>query len=102
MNGGLTLATLLLIVCVLWLFRKEKIVIKEKRIILIYKFLLLSRKNGEVDIDALKDIEVLHSPVTNRYYLALISQYGVASFGAKMPLDNLRWVKKFLIHEVLK
>lgn len=102
LNGGLTLATLLLIVCVLWLFRKEKIVIKEKRIILIYKFLLLSRKNGEVDIDALKDIEVLHSPVTNRYYLALISQYGVASFGAKMPLDNLRWVKKFLIHEVLK
>lgn len=101
-NGGLTIATLLLIVCVLWLFRKEKIVIKEKRIILIYKFLLLSRKNGEVNIDALKDIEVLRSPVTNRYYLALISQYGVASFGSKMPLDNLQWVKKFLIHEVLK
>ena len=102
LNIGLFLAVVLLVVCLLWLFRKEKIVIKDKRIILIYKFLLLSRKNGEVDIDALKDIEVMHSPVNNRYYLALISQYGVASFGAKMPLEHLRWVKKFLIHEVLK
>ncbi len=101
-DTGLIIATLILIMCLLWLFRREKIVIKDNRIILIYKFLLLSRKNGEVDIDALKDIEVMRSPVNNRYYLALISQYGVASFGAKMPLDHLRWVKKFLIHEILQ
>ncbi len=100
-NIGLIVATVILVMCVLWLFRREKIVIKENRIILIYKFLLLSRKNGEVNIDALKDIEILRSPVNNRYYLALISQYGVASFGAKMPLEHLRWVKKFLIHEIL-
>lgn len=102
LNIGLAIAVLLLVFCLLWLFRKEKIVIKDKRIILIYKFIFLSRKNAEVDIEALKDIEVMRSPVTNRYYLALISQYGVASFGAKMPLESLRWVKKFLIHEVLK
>lgn len=99
---GLVVATVVLILCLLWLFRKEKIVIKDNRIILIYKFLLLSRKNGEVDINALKDIEIMRNPINNRYYLALISQYAVASFGSKMPLDHLRWVKKFLIHEILK
>lgn len=95
-------AALVLAFCLLWLFRREKIVIKDNRIILIYKFILLSRKNQDVDIDSLKDIEIIRNPVNNRYYLALITQYNVAAFGTKMPLEDLRWVKKFLIHEILR
>ena len=102
LNFGLGVASVLLVFCLLWLFRREKIVIKNNRIILIYKFFLLSRKNDDVEIERIKDIEIMLSPVNNRYYLALISQYSVAAFGVKMPLENLRWVKKFLIHEILK
>ena len=101
-NLGLAVASLIFVLCLSWLFKKEKIVIKDNRIILIYKFFLLSRKSNEVDIDGLKDIEIMRSPANNRYYLALISQYNVAAFGAKMPLENLQWVKNFLIHEILK
>lgn len=101
-NSCMALAAAILFFCLLWLFRREKIVIKDNRIILIYKFFLLSRKNQDVDIDRLKDIEIMRNPVNNRYYLALITQYNVAAFGTKMPLEDLRWVKKFLIHEILK
>lgn len=101
-NSCMAVAAVILFFCLLWLFRREKIVIKDNKIILIYKFFVLSRKNQDVDIDKLKDIEIIRNPVNNRYYLALITQYNVAAFGTKMPLEDLRWVKKFLIHEILK
>lgn len=101
-NSCMALAAIILLFCLLWLFRREKIVIKDNRIILIYKFLLLSRKNQDIDIDQLKDIEIMRNLVNDRYYLALITQYDIAAFGTKMPLEDLRWVKKFLIHEILK
>lgn len=101
-NSCLVLASVILILCLLWLFRREKIVIKSNRIILIYKFLLLSRKNQDVEIDHIKEIEIMSNPVNNRYYLAIITQHSIAAFGTKMPLEDLRWVKKFLIHEILR
>lgn len=102
LDAGLAVASVVLVFCLLWLFRREKIVIKDNRIILIYKFILLSRKNQDVDIDHIKDIEIMRNPINNRYYLALITQYNIAAYGSKMPLNDLRWVKKFLIHEILK
>lgn len=99
---GLIVLGLFLFVVMLWLFRREKIVIKDGRIILIYNFFFISRKNEDVAIEQLKDIEVLQNPLSNRFYLALISQYKVAVFGSKMPLEYLRWIKKFLIREILK
>lgn len=99
---GLIVLGLILFVSLLWLFKREKIVIKDGRIILIYNFFFISRKNEEVSIEQLKDIEVLHNPLSSRFYLALISQYKVAVFGSKMPLEYLRWIKKFLIREILK
>ncbi len=101
-NAGLILVGLLLFVSMLWLFKREKIVIKDGRIILIYSFFFISRKNEDVAIEELKDVEVLHNPLSSRFYLALISQYKVAVFGSKMPLEYLRWIKKFLIREILK
>jgi hypothetical protein len=44
----------------------------------------------------------MYNPVNDRHYLALITQYSIAAFGTKMPIKDLRWVKKFLIHEILK
>ncbi|MBP5399914.1 MAG: hypothetical protein J6Y53_05855 [Alphaproteobacteria bacterium] len=102
LNTGLVLLGLLLFISMLWLFKREKIVIKDGRIILIYNFFFISRKNEDVSIEQLKDIEVLHNPLSSRFYLALISQYKVAVFGSKMPLEYLRWIKKFLIREILK
>ena len=95
-------ATILLIIWILWLFKREKIVIKSGRIILIYNFFFISRKRDDVAIEELKDIEILRSPNNNRHYLALISQYNVAVLGSKMPLELLRWLKKFIISEIIK
>ena len=102
LNAGLSVIGLLLFISLLWLFKREKIVIKDGRIILIYSFFFISRKNEDVSIEQLKDIEVLRNPLSSRFYLALISQYKVAVFGSKMPLEYLRWIKKFLIREILK
>ena len=99
---GMVAVAIMLFLGFSWLFKREKIVIKDNRIILIYRFFLLSRKNDDVDFDRLKDIEIMYNPVNDRHYLALITQYNIAAFGTKMPIKDLRWVKKFLIHEILK
>lgn len=99
---GMIAVAIMLFLGFSWLFKREKIVIKNNRIILIYRFFLLSRKNDDVDFDRLKDIEIMYNPVNDRHYLALITQYSIAAFGTKMPIKDLRWVKKFLIHEILK
>ena len=77
----------------------------------IYK--LLNYLNGSIKQDTnyhiartllyhIKEIEIMSNPVNNRYYLAIITQHSIAAFGTKMPLEDLRWVKKFLIHEILR
>jgi hypothetical protein len=50
------------------------------------------------DIEA---IEVTGNPVTGRYYVSIISDNNTITFGAKMAMQDLQWIKKFLIHEII-
>ena len=86
---------------VIALFRKDKIVVKRDKIVIVHKFMLFSRKNNEIKKADIEAVEVTVNPATGRYYLSNISDNRTAIFGKKIPIEDLRWVKKFLINEVV-
>lgn len=91
----------IIVVAVIALFRKDKIVVKRDKIVIVHKFMLFSRKNNEIKKADIEAVEVTVNPATGRCYLSIISDNKTAIFGKKIPIDDLRWVKKFLINEVV-
>ncbi len=84
------------------LFRKEKLVIKKQKIVNTHKYMLFSTKHNEIMKKDIEAIEVTENPATGRYFVAIISEDNTITFGAKMSIQDLRWIKKFLIHEIIK
>ena len=64
--------------------------------------MLFSRKKDELRKDKIEAIDVTFNPATERYFVAIASDEKTLVFGKKLPIDDLRWVKKFLINEVIK
>lgn len=84
------------------LFRKDKIVLKKDKIVIVHKFMLFSRKNDEIQKNDIESVEVTVNPATGRCFLAIVSDDKTVIFGKKVPVEELRWVKKFLINEIVK
>lgn len=101
---GLILGLIILLLAFLWLvlLQQDKIVIKENKLILVHKFLLISRKDDETKLNAIKDVTVTYDPATDRYYLAVIGRDRVLAFGKKMPVEDLQWVRDFIISEAIR
>lgn len=100
--AGYIVGLLFVLALVYSLFRKDKIVIKREKIIIVHKFMLFSRKKDELRKDEIEAIDVTVNPATERYFVAISSDEKTLVFGKKLPIDDLRWVKKFLINEIIK
>ncbi len=96
LTGGAVIAA------VFALFRKDKIVVKKDKVVIVHKFMLFSRKNDEIKKSDIEAIDVTVNPATGRYYLSIISDEKSVVFGKKVPIEDLRWVKKFLTNEIVK
>ena len=91
-----------LVIAAIWiLLRKDKLVIKADKIVHVHKFMLFSRKHDEIGKKEIEEIDVTLNPVSGRYFVSLISDRKNIIFGKKLPIEDLRWVKKFLIHEII-
>lgn len=104
-SGLYTLYTvgIILLVAAVWvLFRKDKLVIKKDKIVHVHKFMLFSRKNDEIQKKDIEAVDVTINPASGRRYLAIISDDKTIIFGKKLPLDELRWVKNFMVNEIIK
>ena len=91
-----------IIVVVQILFRKEKLVIKKHKIVNTHKYMLFSTKHNEIMKKDIEAIEVTENPATGRYFVSIISGDNTITFGSKMNIKDLQWIKKFLIHEIVK
>lgn len=94
-------AAIIIIAAIFVLFRKEKLVIKKQKIVNTHKYMLFSTKHDEMSKEAIESIEVTENPASGRFYVSIIGDDKTISFGVKLPIEDLRWVKKFLIHEVI-
>ncbi|MBE6444965.1 MAG: hypothetical protein E7019_02760 [Alphaproteobacteria bacterium] len=100
--GFLGTCIALILVAVFILFRKEKLVIKKHKLVHTHKYMLFSTKHNEMLKEDIESIEVSENPATGRYFVSIISDNNTIAFGAKLPSESLRWIKRFLIHEVIK
>lgn len=91
-----------IVMAVFVLFRKEKLVLKKYKIVNTHKYMLFSTKHDEMLKDDIESIEISENPASGRYFVSIISDEKNITFGAKLPLEDLRWIKKFLIHEIIK
>ena len=64
--------------------------------------MLFSTKHNEMMKKDIEAIEVTENPLTGRYYVSIISDNNTITFGAKMAIKDLQWIKKFLIHEIIR
>lgn len=102
-----SLYTLLLIIAIIIfvavqiLFRKEKLVIKKHKIVNTHKYMLFSTKHNQILKKDIEAIEVTENPATGRYFVSIISEDNTITFGAKMKIKDLHWIKRFLIHEII-
>ncbi len=96
------IAIMIIAVAIQILFRKEKLVIKKHKIVNTHKYMLFSTKHNEIFKKDIEAIEVTENPVTGRYFVSVISEDNTITFGAKMAIKDLQWIKRFLIHEIIK
>ena len=97
-----TAAILIILSGVVILFRKEKLVLKKNKIVHTHKYMLYSTKHNEIFKDDIESIDVTQNPASGRYFVSIISEGKTITFGAKLNIDDLRWIKKFLIHDVIR
>lgn len=91
-----------IIAAIFVLFRKDKLVLKKDKIVNTHKYLLFSTKHDEMKLNDIESIDVTVNPVTGRYFVAIASAEKTIIFGKKLPINDLKWVKKFLINEIIK
>ncbi len=84
------------------LFRKDKLVIKKDKIVLLHKFIMFSAKNDELQRDKIEAVEVSSNPASGRSFISLISDDKTLVFGKKLPLRDLRWLQHYIISELIK
>lgn len=90
-----------IVTAVFLLFRKDKLVIKKDKIVNTHKYMLFSRKNDEMKKDDVAYVDVTLNPVTERYFVTISSDEKTMIFGKKLPTQSLRWVKNFVINEIV-
>lgn len=96
------ICSLAIVSAIFVLFRKDKLVIKKDKIVNTHKYMLFSTKHDEMKIDDIESVDVTVNPVTGRYFVAIASAEKTIIFGKKLPINDLKWVKKFLINEIIK
>ncbi len=96
------IGTLGLIAAIFVLFRKDKLVLKKDKIVNTHKYMLFQTKHDEIMKDDIEAIDVTVNPATERYFVTITSDDKTIIFGKKLPMNDLKWVKKFLINEIIK
>ncbi len=95
------IAVIIIIAAVQVLFRKEKLVLKKNKIVNTHKYMLFSTKHNQMLKKDIEEIEVTQNPATGRFFVSIISDDNTITFGAKLPIEDLKWIKSFLIHEII-
>lgn len=94
-------AFLLAVLFIGLMFKKDKIVLKDGRLILVHKFLFISNKEY-ADLSRIRDIQAVYNPAADSYYLAIITDDNMLAFGRGVPTEALQWIRDFVIYTMTR
>ncbi len=104
LNLLLALDALLLTLIVysfLTLMVKDLILIHQKRIIVFRKLFGFAIQDALIPFETIKNIDVQFSPATSRYCLQITTQKQAINIFSKHSADDLRWIRGFIICEMM-
>jgi len=99
LDGCLLLVAVLFIIR---LFTKDKLIIKPHKIVVVHKTFMFSRKKYDALKESLQAIDIAYSPVSEHYFLVFIGGDKTMSFGRKLPVETLHWIRQFVIDDIVK
>ncbi len=97
-----TLCSLGIVAAIFIMFRKDKLVIKKDKIVNTHKYFLFSTKHDELFKKDIKGVYVTLNPATDRYFVTITSSEKNIIFGKKLPIADLKWVKNFLVEQIIR
>lgn len=93
---------LVILFSVIGLFCKDVLIINKHDLILGHNLTFLRMNIEFMPKDEIEAIDIGHNPLTDRYYLSVISHDKSMIFGKNMPVEDLRWIRGCLIREIVK
>ena len=91
-----------MIFTILSLFSKDVLIVTPSDIILGHNIMFLRVDAEFLPKDKIEAVDVGHNPITDRYYLSVVSHDRSMVFGKNMPVDDLRWVRGYIIREIVR
>ncbi|MBP1532428.1 MAG: hypothetical protein ILA52_02905, partial [Alphaproteobacteria bacterium] len=84
------------------IFIKDVIVLTPDKLVLGHNLLFVRMNAVIMDKDDISVVDIGHNPITDRYYLSIISHNRSIIFGKNMPIDDLRWIRGCIIREIVR
>ena len=100
--GALVIGILIIIFSLISIFCKDVLIVNKHDLILGHNLTFLRMDIEFMPKDEIESIDIGHNPITDRYYLSIISHNKNMIFGKNMPIDDLRWIRGCLIREIVK
>ncbi len=100
--GALVIGILIIIFSLISIFCKDVLIVNKHDLILGHNLTFLRMDIEFMPKDEIESIDIGHNPITDRYYLSVISHNKSMIFGKNMPIDDLRWIRGCLIREIVK
>jgi hypothetical protein len=83
------------------LFRSCVLSLTNDKVIVSDVLLNSTLKKDYLENDKIESIELSYNPTTSRYSLAIISDDKTLSFGSRLPVSDLLWLKDFVIRKLI-
>ena len=96
------ISVLIVIYCMLIMTKRDKLIIKSDKVVLMHKFAFFCIKSDEIYKNKIEEVDIVCNPASGRSYIAIISDDKSIIMGKKMPLPDLRWLKQYIINELIK
>lgn len=100
--GALGSGAILVLLALVSIFCKDVLIINKHDLILGHNLTGLRMDIEFMPKDEIESVDIGHNPITDRYYLSIISHDKSMIFGKNMPLEDLRWIRGCLIREIVK
>lgn len=96
-------AVLLFIVVhyLLRLFRSYQLDIYKDRVSVTETLFGKTKKQDTLSAEKIENIELSYNPTIDRYSLAIISDDKIITFGGRLPVNDLLWLKDFVIRKLV-
>ena len=95
-------SSLFILYCLFIVSKRDKLIIKPDKVVLFHRFVFFNIKSEEIFKDKIEEVDVVCNPASGRSFIEIISADKSIIIGKKMPLADLRWLKQYIINELIK